>query len=83
MTLAHVIEVGDITAGIVVQDQGCFRFFASERACHPLEGARFRTIDHATRAARDSLRGDGRRRAVSDRRSMRRAPGEGRPSWSS
>ena len=34
----------------------CFRFFASERAFHPLEGALFRTIDQAARAARERLR---------------------------
>jgi hypothetical protein len=56
MTSAHVIEVGDIAAGIVVLEQGGFRFFAAERAFHPLEGALFRTIDHATRAARERLR---------------------------
>jgi hypothetical protein len=56
MASAHVIEVGDITAGIVVLEQGGFRFFAAERAFHPLEGALFRTLDHATRAARERLR---------------------------
>jgi hypothetical protein len=55
MATAHVIEVGDITAGIVVVDRGQFRFFASERAFHPLEGALFRTIEHASRAARERL----------------------------
>jgi hypothetical protein len=52
---AHVIEVGDIAAGIVVLEQGGFRFFAAERAFHPLEGALFRTLDQATRAARERL----------------------------
>jgi hypothetical protein len=56
MASAHVIEVGDITAGIVVFERGGFRFFAAERAFHPLEGALFRTIDRATRAARERLR---------------------------
>ena len=56
MASAHVIEVGDIAAGIVVLEQGGFRFFAAERAFHPLEGARFRTIDQATRAARERVR---------------------------
>ena len=56
MASAHVIEVGDITAGIVVLEQGGFRFFAAERAFHPLEGALFRTLDHATRAASERLR---------------------------
>jgi hypothetical protein len=56
MASAHVIEVGEITAGIVVLEHGGFRFFASERAFHPLEGALFRTTDHAVRAARERLR---------------------------
>ncbi len=56
MASAHVIEVGEITAGIVVLEHGGFRFFASERVFHPLEGALFRTTDHAARAARERLR---------------------------
>ena len=56
MASAHVIEVGEITAGIVVLEQGGFRFFASERPFRPLEGALFRTLDQATRAARERLR---------------------------
>ena len=56
MASAHVIEVGEITAGIVVREKGGFRFFASERAFHSLEGALFRTIDQAARAARERLR---------------------------
>jgi len=59
MTSANVIEIDDITAGIVVPDaseRGGFRFFAAERAFHALEGALFRTIDEATRAARERLR---------------------------
>ena len=56
MASAHVIEVGEITAGIVVLEHGGFRFFASERAFRPMEGALFRTIDHAVRAARERLR---------------------------
>ena len=56
MASAHVIEVGDRTAGIVVREHDGFRFFAAERAFHPLEGALFRTIDQAVRAARERLR---------------------------
>ena len=51
MPSANVIEVGDVTAGIVVFERGGFRFFAAEHAFHALEGAFFRTIDEATRAA--------------------------------
>jgi hypothetical protein len=39
MASAHIVEVGDRAAGIVVREHGGFRFFASERAFHPLEGA--------------------------------------------
>ena len=56
MASAHVIEVGEITAGIVVLEHGGFRFFASERAFSSLEGAVFRTADQAARAARERLR---------------------------
>jgi len=56
MASAHVIEVGEITAGIVVLEHGGFRFFASERTFSSLEGALFRTADHAARAARERLR---------------------------
>src|SRR3954465_512043 len=50
MASAHVIEVGDITAGIVVFERDGVRFFASERPFHPLDGALFPPVDHAPRA---------------------------------
>ena len=56
MASAHIIEVGDRTAGIVVREHGGFCFFASERAFRPLEGTLFRTVDQAARAARERLR---------------------------
>ena len=56
MATANVIEIGDITAGIVVFERGGFRFFAAERAFHALEGRFFRSIDEATGAARQRLR---------------------------
>jgi hypothetical protein len=56
MASAHIIEVGNRTAGIVVREHGGFRFFASERAFRPLEGTLFRTVDQAARAARERLR---------------------------
>ena len=55
MASAHVIEIGDIAAGIVVLEEDGFRFFAANRPFYPLEGAVFRTIDQATRAARERL----------------------------
>ena len=56
MASAHIVEVGGRTAGIVVREHGGFRFFASERGFHSLEGAVFRTADQAARAARERLR---------------------------
>ena len=55
MSSANVIEVDEITAGIVVSDHGRFRFFASEQAFHSLDGVHFRTVDQATRAVRRVL----------------------------
>jgi hypothetical protein len=62
MSGACIIEVGEITAGIVVPEPEGFRFFASERAFHSLEGAIFRSVDQAFLAARDLL---GRKKAGS------------------
>jgi hypothetical protein len=56
MTSARIIEISDMTAGIVVLEQGGFRFFASDRPFYPLEGTLFRTINEAERAARERLR---------------------------
>jgi hypothetical protein len=56
MASAHIIEVGGRAAGIVIREHGGFRFFASERAFQALEGALFRTIDQAARAARERVR---------------------------
>ena len=56
MPTAHIVEVGDLTAGIVVLERDGFRFFASERAFDALEGTLFRTPAQATRAAKDRLR---------------------------
>ena len=56
MASAHIIEVGDRAAGIVVLEPGGFRFFASDRPFYPLDGTLFRSIDQAARAARERLR---------------------------
>ncbi|WP_112662761.1 hypothetical protein [Microvirga flavescens] len=56
MSTAHVIEVGDVTAGIVVAERGGFRFFTAERLFKALDGAVFRTIAEANRAVRDKLK---------------------------
>ncbi len=53
MASAHVIEVGEVTAGIVVLEPGGVRFFAAGRPFQALEGTLFRTLGQATRAARE------------------------------
>ncbi len=56
MASANIIEISDRAAGIVVLEQGGFRFFASDRPFYPLEGTLFPTIGDAERAARERLR---------------------------
>ncbi|QRM32442.1 hypothetical protein [Microvirga sp. VF16] len=48
----HVIEVGDVTAGIVVAIDGGFRFFAAGLTFKPLDLVIFPSIEDASRAAR-------------------------------
>ncbi|WP_201833751.1 hypothetical protein [Microvirga zambiensis] len=48
----HVIEVGEVTAGIVVSTEGGFRFFAAGLAFKSLDLAIFASIEEASRAAR-------------------------------
>jgi hypothetical protein len=64
MGSAHIIEVGDRTAGIVIREHGGFRFFASESVFRPLEAAVFRTTGQAARAAHERIR-------------LRKVPGRG------
>jgi hypothetical protein len=56
MASAHIVEVGGRTPGTIVREHGGFRLFASERAFYVLDGALFRPIDQAARAARERLR---------------------------
>ncbi|MPR08926.1 MULTISPECIES: hypothetical protein [Microvirga] len=51
----HVIEVGDVTAGIVVATEGGFRFFAASLTFKSLDLAIFPSIAHASRAAREKF----------------------------
>ncbi|MPR12456.1 hypothetical protein [Microvirga tunisiensis] len=53
----HVIEVGDVTAGIVVATEGGFRFFAAGIRFKALDLAIFPSIADASRAAREKLTG--------------------------
>jgi hypothetical protein len=56
MTTARVIEVEDLTAGILVPDiPGRFRFFSSHRAFDCLEGRSFRSLAQASHAVRGLL----------------------------
>lgn len=51
----HVIEVGEVTAGIVVAIESGFRFFAAGPAFKALDLAIFASIEEARRAARAKL----------------------------
>lgn len=57
----RVIEVGEVTAGIAVPEQGGVRFFSSERLFDVLDGTLFRSVEQAARAARDRSRRPARR----------------------
>ncbi|HYC02071.1 MAG TPA: hypothetical protein VED40_02190 [Azospirillaceae bacterium] len=49
---AFVIEVDRRTVGIAVADGRAYRFYASDRAFHRLEGCRFPSVTAAERACR-------------------------------
>jgi hypothetical protein len=51
MSDSYMIEVGSQQAGIVVRDQGGYRFFAASQIFFQLEGRLFRTVRDAERAA--------------------------------
>lgn len=66
MADAFAIVVDDVTAGIVVrheQERG-FRFYASERRFHPIDGQVFPTPAAATRSAGQLLAAGHLRRAA-------------------
>ena len=46
---AYVARLDPETLSDADEERVCFRFFASERSCHALEGALFRTVDQARR----------------------------------
>ena len=53
MSSSRVIEIEDVTAGIVVQERpGLHRFYAVERRFRPLEARQFTHVEQAARAAR-------------------------------
>lgn len=51
LTPTYVIELGEDAVGIVILDRGGFRFHAADAAYRPLEGALYRTVRDAERAA--------------------------------
>lgn len=53
---ARVIEIGEVTAGIAVPETDGVRFFASNRDFIALDGAVFRSVEQAAKAARDRFR---------------------------
>ena len=56
MSTARIVEIEDVTAGIVVPiAPRSIRFFAAERTFDPLERRSFRSVEQAVRAARDLL----------------------------
>ena len=55
MPTAHIIEIEEIAAGVIVATQGGFRFFAAEAAFRSLDREVFRSIAHANRAVRDTF----------------------------
>lgn len=59
----RIIEIGEVTAGIVVPEPGGVRFFSSSRDFAPLDGTVFRSVEQAARAARDRFRNQSRPRA--------------------
>ncbi len=48
----YVIELGGTAAGLVVEENKRFRFYASDRAFAPLERRLFRSPDHAEHVCR-------------------------------
>src|SRR5207237_871321 len=53
---ARVIEIGEVTAGIAVPEQGGVRFFSSQRHFDPLDGTVFASVEQAAKAARARFR---------------------------
>jgi len=56
MSESYVIEVDDLSAGIVVRERAGYRFFAAAFQFFHLDGQIFGTVPHAEHAARELLR---------------------------
>jgi hypothetical protein len=52
---AHVIEIDGVAAGIVVAEEGGFRFFSAQRSFDLLDRRLFRSLKQATSAAQRRL----------------------------
>lgn len=52
---SYVIEIADEAAGIVVQERGGFRFYASSSACASLNQQMFSSARGAEQACRDLM----------------------------
>jgi hypothetical protein len=59
MFSSYVVEVGEHDAGIVILEQGGFRFFAALEAVRALEGRIYPTVAAASAAARLVIAGNG------------------------
>ena len=81
MSESYVIEVDDLSAGIVVRERAGYRFFAAAFQFFRLDGQIFATVPHAERAAEELLRSK-RARPLAVRRTR---PARGRrhhgPGW--
>lgn len=55
MLTAHIIEIEEIAAGVIVATHSGFRFFAAEAAFQSLHREVFRSIAHVNRAVRDTF----------------------------
>ena len=61
MSESYVIEVDDLSAGIVVRERAGYRFFAAAFQFFHLDGQVFGTVSCAERAAEELLRSKRRR----------------------
>jgi hypothetical protein len=53
---ARVVEISGVAAGIVIAEEGGFRFFSAQQPFDPLDGRFFRSIKRVLAAAQDRLR---------------------------
>ncbi|WP_114943200.1 hypothetical protein [Microvirga calopogonii] len=56
ISTARVIEIGNMTAGIAVPEEGGYRFFSSQPPFDALDGRRFRSLKQITSVAHERCR---------------------------